>query len=206
VPTEVNSDEALLDAAGKGDLAEVRRLIEGGADVNCQGRHSLTPLIAAFNHVEVIRYLLAQGADVNYGGFREGSMLMLAAYSGRMELVSLLLEAGADVILILPGGGQTALHMAAVTGQTEAARLLPQAHADVNRPTQSNAATDMFNGGARLWGETPLHFAAAYGDREMVEALLAAGADKALPNALGELPLAYAGRHKRPREILQLLK
>jgi ankyrin repeat protein len=58
----------------------------------------------------------------------------------------------------------------------------------------------------KLWGETPLHFAAAYGDEEMVQAMLAAGADRTAPNTHGETPLAYAGRHCRPPSVRDLLK
>jgi ankyrin repeat protein len=58
----------------------------------------------------------------------------------------------------------------------------------------------------KLWGEAPLHFAAAYGDEEMIQALLAAGADRTAANTHGETPLAYAGRHRRPRGVLKVLK
>jgi len=36
--------------------------------------------------------------------------------------------------------------------------------------------------------------------------MLGAGADKAIPNAHGEPAVAYAGRHKRPGEIVNLLR
>ena len=64
----------------------------------------------------------------------------------------------------------------------------------------------MFNGGVMLWAETPLHYGAAYGDETMVRAMLDAGADIHAMNAHGERPLHYAGRHHRPKSILNLLK
>ena len=81
-----------------------------------------------------------------------------------------------------------------------------RAGADPNQRAGSGQPTSMFEGGARLWGETPLHFAAAYGEAALIEAMLAAGADKAIPNAHGEAALAYAGRHHRPGEIIRLLR
>jgi ankyrin repeat protein len=57
-----------------------------------------------------------------------------------------------------------------------------------------------------MWGETPLHFAAAFGDEEMIQAMLLAGADREAPNTHGETPLNYAGRHRRPRSIRDLMK
>jgi uncharacterized protein len=202
---QAEQDAALLHACHAGDLEGVRRLVEGGADVNCPGKHQMTPLIAAFGHLEVLRYLLTQGAEVNYTGFGEGSALMLAAYSGDLPQVELYLEHGADPNLSMPTGGETALHMAAVKAQNSVMTRLLSAGADPNRHAATDQNTDMFNGGVKVWGETPLHYAAAYGDVEMLRALLNANADPSAENAHGEKPLAYAGRHMRPREILDLL-
>lgn len=59
---------AILDAAKKGELQRLVRLISG-ENVNCrdcQGRNS-TPLhlAAGYNNFEVAKFLLEQGADVN---------------------------------------------------------------------------------------------------------------------------------------------
>jgi uncharacterized protein len=159
-----------------------------------------------YGHSEVVRYLISRGADVNYAGFSEGTALIFAAGAGQAELVSLLLDAGADPNVALPRGGETALHTAASADQTEVVRLLIRAGADVNRRTHSDARTDMFDGGAKLWAEAPLHFAAAYANPPTIEALLEGGADRAIPNAHGESPIAYAGRHRRPKEVLRLFK
>jgi len=199
-------DGKLLESARLGALADVQRHISAGADVNCRGQHGMNPLLWASScgHLEVVRYLLSHGADVNYTGMREGSPLMLAAYAGQLELMALYLEYRADVNLVLPGAGETALHMAAVKNQTEAAKLLIRAGADLNRRTNVGVSTDMIED--QLYGETPLHFAAAYGDRDMIEAMMTAGADKALTNGKGERPLSYAERAKRPPEIMDMLR
>ena len=57
----------LHEAAGKGDLAEVERLLDEGADVNIKDEGGATPLHAAAfgGHRDVIRLLMARGADVN---------------------------------------------------------------------------------------------------------------------------------------------
>jgi ankyrin repeat protein len=205
---ETDPNQKLMEAAENGNLEEACRLVEAGADVNFPADHGFRPLLMAtyYAHVDVMRYLLAQGADANYAGYSEGTALMFAAGSGDVRLVSLLLEAGADANVALPRGGETALHVAAFRDQTEIVRLLIRAGADVNRRTNSDARTDMFDGGAKLWAETPLHFAAAYADPPTIEALLAAGADRAAPNAHGEPPIASAGRHRRPKEVLRLFK
>jgi len=152
------------------------------------------------------RYLIGQGAEIDYTGMREGSPLMLASYMGQLEFLRLFLAAGANANLVMPNGGETALHMATVTGRTAAAKLLLAAGADPNRHARSGVGTDLFEGNVKLWGETPLHYAAAYGDEEMIQAMLLAGADREAPNTHGETPLEYAGRHHRPRSIRDLMK
>lgn len=64
----LRGNAALLDAAKKGNLARVKRLLTP-ENVNCrdtQGRNS-TPLhlAAGYNNYEVAEYLLENGADVN---------------------------------------------------------------------------------------------------------------------------------------------
>jgi ankyrin repeat protein len=196
----------LFEAVKAGDLPEVRRLVEEGADVNACDDYRVTPLLWALfhRHAEVAAYLVEEGADVNYQEFPEGHPLMFAVE--QPEMLPALLSAGADVNLHLPHGGETALHAAAIANAAESARALILAGADVNARVNSDAGTHLLGGGAKLWGETPLHFAAAYADRELIEHLLSAGADATNTNDHGEVPAAYAGRHRRPQEILELLR
>src|SRR5262245_17766368 len=149
---------------------------------------------------------LASGADVDYAGMQEGTPLMLAAFMGQLDFLRLFLAAGADANLALHRGGETALHMAAVAGRTAAVKELLDGGAVPNMSVRSGVVTHMLDGGAKVWGESPLNYAAAYGDEEMARAMLLAGADKQAANAHGETPLEYAGRHKRPRAIRDLLK
>jgi ankyrin repeat protein len=201
-------DAKLIAAAQAGDLAQATEALAAGADVNAPNSHGVTPLLEAAGqgHLKVARLLIDRGAEVDYTGMSEGSPLMLVAFMGQTELLRLCLAAGANPNLALPAGGETALHMAAVASRTEAAGLLLAAGADPNQHAKSGVATSMFDGNARLWGETPLHFAAAYGDEAMIEAMLRAGAGRAAVNTHGETPLQYAGRHQRSRGIRNLLR
>lgn len=195
-----------FEAVKQGDLPEVQRLVEEGADVNACDDYRVTPLLWALfhRHAEIAAYLVEKGAEVNYQEYPEGTPLIYAVE--QPEILSLLLSAGADADLALPPGGETALHAAVVANAREAVQRLIHAGADVNARVHSGVGTYLFGGGAKLWGETPLHFAAAYADREVIEGLLAAGADPSLPNEHGELAAAYAGRHRRSAEILELLR
>src|SRR5262249_55103036 len=64
-PTEAAYSNALVDAAGHGDLARVKELIQAGARVDAEDRFGITPLAAAGSR-EVFDLLLQAGADVNY--------------------------------------------------------------------------------------------------------------------------------------------
>jgi uncharacterized protein len=118
--------------------------------------------------------------------------LGLAAFFGHEDVVSLLLERGADVaqrarntLAVMP------LHAAAATNQTAIARRLLDAGAP-----PSAAQQDDF---------TPLHEAAANGNRELVELLLERGADTGATVGDGRTPADLA-REKGHSEIVRLLE
>lgn len=99
---EGSAESTLHDAAWRGDLKEVTRLIETGADVNWRDSIGETALFgaAAWGHVEVVRYLLSVGADCNIVESSSGyTPLHWAASHGNLETIKLLVEAGADPTL-----------------------------------------------------------------------------------------------------------
>ncbi|MBI1925383.1 ankyrin repeat domain-containing protein [Candidatus Poribacteria bacterium] len=196
-------NEALIQAAKDGDFDEVRRLVEQGADVNYS---DIPPFLWTYfrGHTDLCKYLLNKGGNINYDGFEEMTLLMAATVRGDVEFASFLIDAGADVNLPLPAGGETALHKAAVRNQPETMKLLIQRGGDVNRQTKVGGTTAMDFFG-KVWGETPLHIAAVAADEKVIKVLLDAGADKTARNAKGETPFDLARQHKRPKEILELL-
>jgi hypothetical protein len=103
---EYDSDEEpierVTDACRDGDLGEVQRLL--GEDPSLiNGRDACeyyyTPLMVASErgHVEVVRWLVDQGADVNEVVFGDETALTFAIEWGHVEVVRLLVERGADL-------------------------------------------------------------------------------------------------------------
>jgi len=92
--------ETRLQRAGRlGDLGEITRLIEEGADVNAKDSYGETPLFKAAEagHREAVELLLASGADVNAASGMSGAALYIAIARGHKDIAQLLIENGADV-------------------------------------------------------------------------------------------------------------
>jgi hypothetical protein len=88
-------ETALMMAALKGHLAWVQRLVARGAAIQREG---WTPLhyAASGGGVEVVRWLLEQGAAIDAPAPNRNTPLMMAARYGASESVDLLLARGAD--------------------------------------------------------------------------------------------------------------
>ncbi|KAJ8981566.1 hypothetical protein NQ317_009826 [Molorchus minor] len=122
----LKGNSALLDAAKKGNLARVQRLVTP-ENINCrdaQGRNS-TPLhlAAGYNNVEVAEFLLEHGADVNAQD--KGGLIPLhnASSYGHLDIAALLIKYN-TVVNATDKWGFTPLHEAAQKGRTQLCALL----------------------------------------------------------------------------------
>ncbi len=195
---------ALHLASFAGSLATVEVLLTAGASVDAVThweRYTPLHLAAGCGHTEVTRLLLANGSDVDAMAhvlspegdeFRKGDSyfsdvfvdthtpLNLAAIRGHADVVTILLEHGANINFPMPFG-HTLLHDAAGMGLLSTVKILLAAGADPNVLTRTSH-------------ETPLHCAASGGHHFVVEQLLASGAKNNLrtsgKTSLGSRPLS----------------
>lgn len=89
----------LWEAAATGDIDSLEAHRQAGASMNSlEPEAGVTPLTVAAGsgELDAVRWLLANGADVNARGGDGGSSLLAAAFLGRAEAARILLEAGAD--------------------------------------------------------------------------------------------------------------
>ncbi|KAJ5172513.1 hypothetical protein N7492_005106 [Penicillium capsulatum] len=133
----------LLATAALGGCRPIcKRLVERGMDVNATFDASVTSCgsiltIAAYHgHVELVKYLVQAGADVNKvlrSGYY-GNALDAAAKCGHIEIVRSLIQAGTDVnTLFEVGSSGSVLISAAVEGSLENVKIMVQeGKADVN--------------------------------------------------------------------------
>ncbi len=155
----------VADAAMRGDVDAVRRLLDASADVNARQGDGATALhwAAYGGDVELARLLIDAGADPALANRNGSTPLWLAATNGDTAMIETLLDAGADPNESLPLG-RTPIMLAARTGNPDAVAVLIDRGADVNARETAR-------------GTTPLMWAADQGHADVVSLLLDRGAD-----------------------------
>jgi beta-lactamase regulating signal transducer with metallopeptidase domain len=166
-------NRALLEAAEGGDVTEINKLLEAGADVNAAIEGDGSPLIVAAREgrIEVVQLLLDRGADPDRGVPGDGNAIIMAAREGHEDVVRLLLDRGAHIDQVVPGD-ENALIQASGEGQLGVVKLLITRGADVNARVWVDSANDASKGEWR----TPLNMARKGGHKAVVNLLLSQGA------------------------------
>ena len=88
---------ALLQAAEKGWVDEIEKLLAEGANVAARNRFGSTPLLLAAGngHRKAVKALLAAGSDINHRNLGGSTALIRAAEGGHARVAKILIEAGA---------------------------------------------------------------------------------------------------------------
>jgi len=168
-------------AAREGNLKEVRRQLAWGVNVNRRHFYTRDTLLieaAANGHLDVVKLLIENGADVNLKGEAWYGPLHAAASKGYIEVVKILLENGADVNIFQQN---KPLHNVAMNGHIEVAEILLAHGADINAKGTDEAA--------------PLHTAVSNNQLAMVKWLLSKGANVNSRASYNCTALHSAARH-----------
>jgi hypothetical protein len=163
-------------------------------------------------NVQAVRAWLDQGMNPDMEADRVGTGLMVAAWEGNIDMMSLLVSHGANVNK--PNRfGEQALQMAAWRGKLDAVRWLLDHGASVKRNGRNWSALHyavyaghedvahlLLDRGADVNGRAPndataLMMAALTGHEDLAAMLLEAGADPALTSDRGETALTWAMRY-----------
>ncbi|KAL4879592.1 hypothetical protein BJY04DRAFT_193206 [Aspergillus karnatakaensis] len=218
--------KAFVCAAKSKSLSAIQTLCRLGANIDAVGNEGCTALmeVVATGDIEATKKLLAYGADGNACTSVNAMFpLSFAAIQGREEILSLLLDHGANPEL-RNWAGHTPLHSACVENQLTSATLLLDRGADLESlaksgrtplmSSSSNAGSDVIDllirRGANVdatdsQGMTALMLAAAIGDEGNVRILLSAHADKQRRDILGRTALDIAREQEYP-SIVTLLE
>ncbi|KAE8451761.1 hypothetical protein EG329_003218 [Mollisiaceae sp. DMI_Dod_QoI] len=182
---------SLHDSAFEGNTEVVEKLLDHGANIECQDDQDATPLLLACHagQTDTARALLARGANPDHVAVRADRLraLHLAARNGNSALVQLLLESGASENVQLEKPDlMTPLHLVVEESNGEekyldTARALLSFNADVDAQTGD--------------GSTPLHLAIGKegdGAEALIRLLLDFDANIDKPDESGKSPLYYA--------------
>ena len=154
-------------AFGKAEVAELRAIMEAGKDstekVDCTFCPDAFSWYLASNGLsEEADWLFSRNADFGIRDKDGMTILQLVCRNGYDELAKLLIGTYGVEIDLPDNEGRTAIHYAAMSGNTKVMLLLLENGADPNKLTKKK--------------DTPLHFAAKYAGEEEVRFLVEHGA------------------------------
>ena len=188
---------ALVNAAYKGSIEEVKQHLAAGVDVNAKDKMGTTPLhyAAGRGHREIAELLIAKGADVNAKDEDDETPLDYAEQVSEDDLPEEKASMKEPDNLIRKHGGKRGEELKAAesiwdaieVGSIKAVKQHLTAGADMNAKDKR--------------GSTPMFYAASGGHKEIVELLIAKGADVNAKNRFGTTPL----RMPSSKEIAELL-
>jgi ankyrin repeat protein len=180
----------LCDAAAKGNLEELQRLIKKGGDKNLGDYDGRTPLILATvgGHIRTVSYLLDQpGITINAQDRWHNTAYKLACDQNFHEIATLLREKGAAIV-----NDNIGYYLCLHASKNN--------RAPIEKILKDGSSVNLSDYDCR----TALHLAASNGHKDLVEWLLAQGANPNLQDRFGFTSLDDAKRHDHP-EIVRLL-
>ncbi|MDJ0837926.1 MAG: ankyrin repeat domain-containing protein [Acidobacteriota bacterium] len=132
IPSPPEKNHAAVSAVERGDLAWLKAAAGKGETLNwvTVDNRSALHLAAAGGHVDLVDFLLANGADINDADRNGVTALLFAVARGRLETASLLLNKGANADRIT-SNGITPLRAAVHRGDEAMLDLLAGAGASV---------------------------------------------------------------------------
>lgn len=180
-----------------GDLKKFKLLLKHGADIDfpyqgAQKWHGCTALMfaASEGNVELVDFLLKNGADVNAINTRKETALTWSSYKGRTEMVKFLLNNSATIDH-QDGCGYTALIWAAEGGHADTVNLL------INR----NANIELTS----ILGSSAFHKAAEFQRSDAFKALMIQPALFDSPSNCGKTPYDLA-KEMECSEIMAIIE
>lgn len=183
--TEISQYTGLHAAAHAGDADRIRKLVQGGADLESRDSYGRTPLhVAAFaSHEDAVRALASAGADMNALEHDDYDVVTIAAVADDEEMLKQVLALGCRAGNITSPYEGTALIAAAHLGHDGVVRMLIDAGAPLDHV--NNLGWTALIEAVILGDGGPRHVNAA-------RALIDAGADITIADRQGTTPYMHA--------------
>ena len=184
---EIRIYAGLHEAAAKGDVAEIEKLVKEGERINIQDARSRTPLHVAvyLKRHDAARLLLKLGANPNALEIDRYDIVTIAAVANDPEMLKIALDGGASTRNVTSRYDGTALIAAAHLGHADVVKMLIAAKAPLNHVnnlgwTALMESIVLGNGGKN--------------HTDTLRALVDAGADVNIADRRGTTPLQHARR------------
>lgn len=190
--------DALIEAAGSGDLNAVRAAIDSGIPVDAKDSLGVTALMEASygGRLRMVNFLLEKGADANAKDEAGTSPLLEALGKDHADVALSLINAGADPN-VRNGEDHTILYQAVELGQLDLIRAAIEKGAEVNPMTAGKPdENSRFN---------PLLLAVKKNDLAAARALVAAGADPNRPRFSPAFITVSGAAMRKNKKMLRLL-
>ncbi len=97
VPPEVMQQDIFIGSAGSGDMKTMVDMLEHGVDINARslfGGPTALIVAARYGHIEIVKTLLARGAEVNAEDHYGQTALYFAKKNSKIKVIEMLEAAG----------------------------------------------------------------------------------------------------------------
>ena len=196
--SEIAAYTGLLAATAKGDTANIKKLVAGGADINTRDSYGRTPVMVAAHlkdHKTALA-LIKLGANLNLLEHDDYDVLTISGVIDDVKMVELAIKHGASAKLITSPYEGTALIASAHLGHDGVVRALIKAGAPLDHInniawTALIESIVLGNGGNR--------------HQTCLKALIDAGADVNISDGNGVRPLSLA-RGMGYKELIKMLE
>jgi ankyrin repeat protein len=197
--TESWGQAALWECAQKGYKKLLEFVLNCGTDVNAsvgvpkslQEKCTLLHIASLCNQVEIVRFLLERGADLNSRNANDDTAFHFAARSGNVDIMKLLIDKGISANLTNTPAN-TPLQLSPASSNLVATRVFVKIEAALNKTNKS--------------GLSPLMMAAYNGKLEAVRYLIERGADINLCTNTNKSALLLAVEGKQFHMVRLLLE
>ncbi len=193
-----------------GDIGKAQLLLDHGANINQRSKYGGTPLYVTFGasikgikqlsasqRYEMARFLIEHRADVWAEGANNQSILQVAAISGDVHAIKLLIEAmkrdKKKDWKTVPNVGYDALYEAIANKKEDIALLLLKEGVSVTTTAEVKDGVSL------------MHVACSRGNRRIIEELIKRGLNIDTPDNMGQAALHYISEHGDPKAIKLLL-
>jgi len=187
--TIITSAEQIVDAAKKGDLQTVKKILaQNPSKLNATDEDKYTPLHWACMraHWDVAKYLIEKGADLNVAGGDGGTQINWAVHHDNVEIIKLMVEKGAK-LNIRNQWGMTELHTAIWRGNINVVEYLLNHGSDPAIKTNE--------------GWTAMHYAYRSGHDNVIEMLRKRGLSMTEKDNQGRTPQYLYFKKPNPIEM-----